>query len=256
MLDTLSVDSLDTLISQTVPDQIRLSSPLNLAETQNEYEYLLSLKETAEKNKVFKSFIGQGYYGTIVPAVIKRNILENPGWYTAYTPYQAEIAQGRLEALINFQTLVINLTGMEIANASLLDEGTAAAEAAAMLHSTRKKDKKQANVFVADERLFPQTLAVLKTRMAPIGVDLRIADVDKIDLTDQAIYGIMFQYPDNNGEVVDRSALVAAAKENNISVAVASDLLSLCLLTAPGKWGADVVVGTSQRFGVPMGCLL
>ncbi|MEP0367830.1 MAG: aminomethyl-transferring glycine dehydrogenase [Cyclobacteriaceae bacterium] len=253
MLSTLGVDSVDQLISQTVPEPIRLKAPLQLAETQNEYEYLLSLKETAEKNKVFKSFIGQGYYGTIVPAVIKRNILENPGWYTAYTPYQAEIAQGRLEALINFQTLVVDLTGMEIANASLLDEGTAAAEAASMLHSTRKKDKKQANVFVVDERVFPQTLAVLKTRMAPIGVELRIADVDKIDLTDPNIYGVMFQYPDNDGAVRDRSAFVAAAKESNVSVAVASDLLSLCLLTAPGKWGVDVVVGTSQRFGVPMG---
>lgn len=253
MLATLQVDSIETLISQTIPDQIRPRSPLKLAPVQNEYEYLIGLKNIASKNKVFKSFIGQGYFGTIVPAVIKRNILENPGWYTAYTPYQAEIAQGRLEALINFQTLVIDLTGMQIANASLLDEGTAAAEAASMLYSTRKKEKKGSNIFVVDENVFPQTLAVLKTRMAPLGVELSVENIDQTDLTNPDIYGILFQYPDNNGEVVDRSSLVASAKENNISVAVASDLLSLCLLTPPGEWGADVVVGTSQRLGVPMG---
>ncbi|MFY0599890.1 MAG: aminomethyl-transferring glycine dehydrogenase [Cyclobacteriaceae bacterium] len=253
MLDTLGLTSVDELIGQTIPDQIRLEHPLKLSPVQNEYEYLIGLKEIACKNKVYKSFMGQGYYGTIVPAVIKRNILENPGWYTAYTPYQAEIAQGRLEALINFQTLVIDLTGMEIANASLLDEGTAAAEAASMLHSTRKKDKKKANVFVVDKDVFPQTLAILKTRMAPLGIELRVEDIDKTDITNPDIYGVLFQYPDNNGEVRDRSALVASAKEHNVAVAVASDLLSLCLLTPPGEWGADVVIGTSQRFGVPMG---
>ncbi|MFT6865515.1 MAG: glycine dehydrogenase [Cyclobacteriaceae bacterium] len=253
MLSLLGLDHLDDLIGQTIPDQIRLKQPLKLSEPKNEYEYLIELQKTAAKNKVYKSFIGQGYYGTIVPSVIKRNILENPGWYTAYTPYQAEIAQGRLEALINFQTLVIDLTGMEIANASLLDEGTAAAEAAAMLFSTRSKGKKQANVFVVDENIFPQTLAVLKTRLAPIGIDLKVANIDETDLTDSNIYGILFQYPDNNGAVKNRSKLVADAHENNVTVAVASDLLSLCLLTSPGEWGADVVIGTSQRFGVPMG---
>lgn len=253
MLAAMGLSSIDELISQTIPDQIRLKDEMKLSPVQNEYEYLIELKKTAAKNKVFKSFIGQGYYGTIVPAVIKRNILENPGWYTAYTPYQAEIAQGRLEALINFQTLVIDLTGMEIANASLLDEGTAAAEAVSMLFGARKKEKKQANVFVVDENVFPQTIAVLKTRALPIGVELRVENIDKTDLTDPNIYGILYQYPDNNGEVVDRSSLTASAKENNVAVAVASDLLSLCLLTSPGEFGADVVIGTSQRFGVPMG---
>ncbi|WP_258102862.1 aminomethyl-transferring glycine dehydrogenase [Marinoscillum sp. MHG1-6] len=253
MLHAVGVSSLDELIDQTVPGPIRLTSPLKLAPVKNEYEYLLDLRKTAGRNKIYKSFMGQGYYGTIVPAVIKRNILENPGWYTAYTPYQAEIAQGRLEALINFQTMVIDLTGMEIANASLLDEGTAAAEAATMLHSTRKREKKEANVFVADERIFPQTLAVLKTRLTSLGIGLRVENIDETDLTDSSIYGILFQYPDNDGAVIDRSELVASAKENSIGVAVASDLLSLCLLTPPGEWGADVVVGTAQRFGVPMG---
>lgn len=253
MLSLLGLTNLDDLISQTVPDQIRLNQPLKLSEPKNEYEYLIELQKTASKNKVYKSFIGQGYYGTIVPAVIKRNILENPGWYTAYTPYQAEIAQGRLEALINFQTLVIDLTGMEIANASLLDEGTAASEAAAMLYSVRSKEKKLANVFVVDKNVFPQTLAVLQTRLAPIGIDLKIADIDQTDLSDPAIFGILFQYPDNNGAVKNRAKLVAEAHENKVTVAVASDLLSLCLLTPPGEWGADVVIGTSQRFGVPMG---
>ncbi len=167
MLDALGVSSLDELISQTIPGNIRLKQGLNLPAPLNEYEYINKLKKTAGKNKVFKSFLGQGYYNCVVPAVIQRNILENPGWYTAYTPYQAEIAQGRLEALINFQTLVSDLTGMEIANASLLDEGTAAAEAIAMLHATRKKEKKQSNKVVVDERVFPQTLEILNPNQAP-----------------------------------------------------------------------------------------
>ncbi len=253
MLDALGVSSLDELIDETVPKNIRLDKPLVLSPVKNEYEYLLGLKKTAAKNKVYKSFIGQGYYGTIVPSVIQRNILENPGWYTAYTPYQAEIAQGRLEALINFQSLVIDLTGMEIANGSLLDEGTAAAEAATMLFSTRSKIKKESMVFVVDKNLFPQTLAVLRTRLEPLDIELREENVDETDFNDPTIYGIMFQYPDNNGEVSDRQELVKKAQENGIKVAVASDLLALCLLTPPGEWGADVVFGTAQRFGVPMG---
>ena len=178
--------------------------------------------------------------------------MENPGWYTAYTPYQAEIAQGRLEALINFQTLVIELTGMQIANASLLDEGTAAAEAVTMLHANRPKNKKEANVFLVDTNTFPQTIEVLKTRTAPIGIEIKLVDIDSADLSDQSVFGVFFQYPDNNGEVKDRSSLVASAKELGLGVAVASDLLALCLLTPPGKWGVDVVVGTAQRLGVPM----
>ncbi|REE01734.1 aminomethyl-transferring glycine dehydrogenase [Marinoscillum furvescens] len=253
MMRALNVASLDELIDQTIPQKIRLQNPLKLSEPLNEYEYLNKLKLTASKNKVFKSYIGQGYYNCVVPTVIQRNILENPGWYTAYTPYQAEIAQGRLEALINFQTLVIDLTGMEIANASLLDEGTAAAEAVSMLHATRPRDKKKAQKFIVDERTFPQTLEVLKTRTTPLGIDLVVADINTIDLSDPELFGVFFQYPDNFGEVTDRAAFVAAAKENNVSIAVASDLLSLCLLTPPGEWGADVVVGTAQRFGVPMG---
>lgn len=253
MLDALGVSSLDELISQTIPGNIRLKQGLNLPAPLNEYEYINKLKKTAGKNKVFKSFLGQGYYNCVVPAVIQRNILENPGWYTAYTPYQAEIAQGRLEALINFQTLVSDLTGMEIANASLLDEGTAAAEAIAMLHATRKKEKKQSNKVVVDERVFPQTLEILKTRTKPLGLELVVARIENIDLSDSDLFGVFFQYPDNFGETFDRSAFVAEAAEHGVSVAVASDLLALCLLTPPGEWGVDVVVGTSQRFGVPMG---
>ena len=253
MLDALGVSSLDELIAQTIPGKIRLKQGLNLPAPLNEYEYINKLKKTAGKNKVFKSFLGQGYYNCVVPAVIQRNILENPGWYTAYTPYQAEIAQGRLEALINFQTLVSDLTGMEIANASLLDEGTAAAEAIAMLHATRKKEKKHANKVVVDERVFPQTLEILKTRTKPLGLELVVARIENIDLSDADLFGVFFQYPDNFGETFDRSAFVAEAKEHGVSVAVASDLLALCLLTPPGEWGVDVVVGTSQRFGVPMG---
>lgn len=253
MLAALGQSSVDNLIAETIPAKIRLKNGLKLSEPLNEYEYVNNLKKTASKNKIFKSYIGQGYYPCVVPAVIQRNILENPGWYTAYTPYQAEIAQGRLEALINFQTVVIDLTGMEIANASLLDEGTAAAEAISMLQATRKKEKKKANKFIVDERVFPQTLSIIETRTKPMGIELEVAKIEEVDLTDAELYGVFFQYPDNHGEVFDHKNFVAAAKENSVAVAVASDLLSLCLLTPPGEWGADVVVGTSQRFGVPMG---
>jgi len=253
MLEALGVSSVDQLISETIPGKIRLKKALNLPAPLNEYEYINKLQKTADKNKIFRSFIGQGYYNCVVPAVIQRNILENPGWYTAYTPYQAEIAQGRLEALINYQTMVSDLTGMEIANASLLDEGTAAAEAIAMLHATRGKSKKKAEKFIVDSRVFPQTLEVLKTRTKPLGITLEITDIEKVDLTDADLFGVLFQYPDNFGEVSDRKNFVSAAKENEVGIAVASDLLSLCLLTPPGEWGADVVVGTAQRFGVPMG---
>ena len=253
MLSALGVNSIEELITQTVPDNIRMKHGLNLPEPLNEYQFLHEFKKIANKNTVNKSFIGMGYYGCVVPAVIQRNILENPGWYTAYTPYQAEIAQGRLEALINFQTVVSDLTGMEIANASLLDEGTAAAEAMSMLFGLRKKEKKTACTFFVDENVFPQTLDVLKTRSAPVGIELVIGDIQTVDLTDANLFGIFLQYPDNNGNVIDHTQLIASAKEQNVAVTVAADLLSLTLLTPPGEMGADVVVGTTQRFGVPMG---
>lgn len=253
MLSTLEVDSVDELITQTVPDNIRMKRKLDLPIPLNEFQFLNYLKKIASKNKVFKSFIGMGYYGCIVPSVIQRNILENPGWYTAYTPYQSEIAQGRLEALINFQTVISDLTGMEIANASLLDEGTAAAAAMSMVYGLRKKNKKTANKFFVDENIFPQTLDVLKTHSFSMGIELIVGNINNADLSNSDYYGILLQYPDENGRVIDYSSLIATAKKNQIFVTVAADLLSLTLLTSPGEMGADVVVGTTQRFGVPMG---
>jgi glycine dehydrogenase len=218
-----------------------------------ESDFLKNFKKLASKNKVFTSFIGLGYYDTQVPGVVLRNVLENPGWYTAYTPYQAEIAQGRSEALINFQTVVIELTGMELSNASLLDEGTAAAEAMTMLHAVKPREKKNANTYFVDEKVFPQTKALLITRAEPVGINLVFGPLSSLDLTDPELYGAMFQYPNMDGEIVDYTALVAAAKENKVLTAFASDLLALTLLTPPGEMGADVVVGSAQRFGVPMG---
>lgn len=253
MLEVVKANSIEDLIDETIPKNIRLKKEFDLPAAKSEFQFLADFKKLAEKNRVFKSFIGAGYYNTIVPPVILRNILENPGWYTAYTPYQAEIAQGRLEALINFQTLVIDLTGMEIANASLLDEGTAAAEAMTMLAGSRKGSKKNADKFFVDINIFPQTLEVLKTRAVPVGIELMVGDLSELDLTDPELYGILLQYPDNNGEVHDHSALIESAKDNEVAVAVSTDLMSLVMLTPPGEMGADVVVGTSQRFGVPMG---
>ncbi|MEQ6121557.1 aminomethyl-transferring glycine dehydrogenase [Reichenbachiella sp. MALMAid0571] len=253
MLDSIGVSTLDELIEQTIPDKIRLSSKLNLPKPVNEFRFLQSFKEITTKNKVYNSFLGMGYYGCVVPLVIQRNILENPGWYTAYTPYQAEIAQGRLEALVNFQTMVSDLTGMEIANASLLDEGTAAAEAMSMLYSLRKKEKKSANKYFIDQNIFPQTLSVLTTRAKPMGIELEVGDLSKINLSDSELFGLFVQYPNSDGAVCDHSELIKNAKANNIAVTVAADLLSLTLLTPPGEMGADVVVGTTQRLGVPRG---
>jgi glycine dehydrogenase len=250
MLETIGVDSLDELIDQTVPPQIRLKSPLNLPAAKSEFDYLNDLKQTASKNKVFKSYIGQGYYDVIVPGVIQRNILENPGWYTQYTPYQAEIAQGRLQALLNFQTMVIDLTGMEIANASLLDEGTAAAEAMFMQYSMRKNQ--QANVFFVSENLFPQTIDILKTRSAPYGIELLIGKHQSVELTED-MFGAIVQYPAGNGAVYNYTEFAKQAHEKGIKLTVVADILSLTLLTPPGEWGADIVVGTTQRLGVPMG---
>lgn len=253
MLDKIGASSLEELINQTVPKSIQLERPMNLPAAKLESEFLKEFKALASKNKVFKSFIGLGYYDTLVPGVVLRNVLENPGWYTAYTPYQAEIAQGRLEALINFQTVVMELTGMELANASLLDEGTAAAEAMTMLYSVKSKEKKNAVKFFVDEKVFPQTKAVLVARAEPIGIELVYGSIDSLDLTDQDLFGVLIQYPNSDGEVRDYSAIVAAAKENHVTTAFAADLLSLTLLTPPGEMGADVVVGSAQRFGVPMG---
>jgi glycine dehydrogenase len=253
MLERIGAASLDELIDQTIPKSIQLEKPLDLPKSKTEASFLRDFKKLASKNKIFKSFIGLGYYDTIVPGVILRNILENPGWYTAYTPYQAEIAQGRLEALINYQTMVMDLTGMEMANASLLDEATAAGEAMTMLFASKGKEKKNANKFFVDEKIFPQTKDLLITRSAPLEIELVIAPISQLDLTDPELFGLIVQYPNVDGEIIDHAAMVATARENNVFTAFASDLLSLTLLTSPGEMGADVVVGTSQRFGVPMG---
>lgn len=253
ILKTIGIDSIDELIDQTVPDAIRLRKPLNLPAPKSEMQFLTDFRKLAGQNKVFKSYIGTGYYDTLTPNVILRNILENPAWYTAYTPYQAEIAQGRLEALLNFQTVVSDLTGMDLANASLLDEATAAAEAMSMLYAMRPAAKKTASTFFVSERCHPQTIDVLLTRAAPVGVNVLIGDHRTVDLTNDAVFGVLLQYPASDGEVFDYTDLIAAAHELGITVAVAVDLLALTLLTPPGEMGADVVVGSSQRFGVPMG---
>ena len=254
MLAKIGVSSVDELIEQTVPSHIRLKQPLRVAPAMSEYQYLKHLKALGKKNKQFRSYIGMGYYNNILPAVIQRNILENPGWYTAYTPYQAEIAQGRLEAILNFQTMVMDLTAMPIANASLLDEATAAAEALFMFYSNRSKDKvkNNANKFFVSNTCFPQTIDVVKTRAVPYGIELVVADVNTTKL-DDSFFGALIQYPDINGEVADYRAFVTDAKSKDIQVVVATDLLALALLTPPGEWGADCVVGNSQRFGVPLG---
>ena len=250
MAKEIGVESLDSLIDEIVPQHIRAKKKLDLDPALSEYNYIKKLKDIAAKNKVFKSYIGMGYYPAITPPVIQRNVLENPGWYTQYTPYQAEISQGRLEALLNFQTAVIDLTGMPIANASLLDEGTAAAEAMSLFYSLRKN--KDADTFFVSEDCFPQTIDVLKTRANPHGIKLLIGDHRKIQL-DEKIFGILVQYPSGKGEIFNYTELFGAASEKNIFKVVAADLLSLALLTPPEKFGADVVVGSSQRFGVPMG---
>ncbi|MCU0338323.1 MAG: aminomethyl-transferring glycine dehydrogenase [Spirosomaceae bacterium] len=253
MLATVGASSVEELIEQTIPAAIRLPKPLDLPAPQSEFTFLNNLKRLASKNRVFQSYIGTGYYDTIVPNVILRNILENPSWYTAYTPYQAEIAQGRLEMLLNFQTVVIDLTGMEIANASLLDEATAAAEAMTMLHSLRPAAKKNAETFFVSERCHPQTIDLIYTRATPLDIKVVVGDHAQVDLTDPSIFGVLVQYPATDGEVIDYTDFIAAAHELNVFVAVAADLLSLTLLKAPGEMGADVVVGSAQRFGVPMG---
>ncbi len=250
MLEVICVDSIDELIEQTVPANIRLKKVLNLPAAKSEFDYLNDLKLTASKNKVFKTYIGQGYHDVIIPGVIQRNILENPGWYTQYTPYQAEIAQGRLQALLNFQTMVVDLTGMAIANASLLDEGTAAAEAMFMQYSLRKNEN--ANVFFVSQEVLAQTIDILKTRAAPYQIEVRIGDHQTIEL-DETMFGAMLQYPAGKGEVYNYSDFAKKAQEKDIKITVAADIMSLALLSPPGEWGADIVVGSTQRFGIPMG---
>jgi len=249
MLKVLGFPSLDALINQTVPQAIRLKQPLKLPEAESEYAALTSLKKVAAKNQVFRSYIGMGYYDTITPPVIGRNILENPGWYTAYTPYQPEIAQGRLEALLNFQTLIIDLTGLEIANASLLDEATAAAEAMSLSYGVCKN---QANAYFVSHDCHPQTIDVLQTRAKPLGIKIIVGDHQTFDF-DQPIFGAVLQYPASDGTIYDYRAFIEKAHAKGALVTVAADPLSLTLLTPPGEFGADIAVGSTQRFGIPLG---
>lgn len=253
MLEEIGESSLESLISKVVPPAIHLKRELNIPAALSESEFLARFEAMANRNKRFRSFIGMGYYGTITPTPILRNVLENPGWYTAYTPYQAEIAQGRMEALINFQTMVMDLTQMEIANASLLDEATAAAEAMHMLYALRKAEKQQAKTIFVSDKCHPQTIDLVSLRAEPIGVQVEIGDISKKDLTDPQLFAVVIQYPDTEGYIHNHRAFCAAAHENQVFVCVASDLLALTLLEAPGTWGADVVVGSAQRLGVPMG---
>lgn len=250
MLKTIGCNSMEELIQKTVPASIRLSDPLQMDSPMSEFEYLRHITELGQQNTLLKDCIGQGYYGTITPSVILRNLFENPGWYTQYTPYQAEIAQGRLESLLNFQTMVSDLTALPIANASLLDEGTAAAEAMNLLHASNGKDGK--NKFFVDEQVFAQTIDVLKTRAVPVGVDLVIGDL-KTMAVDASYFGILIQYPDASGEIRDYRNLIQQVHDLEAGVVMATDLLALTLLTPPGELGADIAVGSAQRFGVPMG---
>ena len=254
MLEVIGDSSLDVLLEEAIPTNIRMNRELNIPDALSEYEYLRSLKAIASKNKVFRSYIGQGYYGTLTPSVILRNIFENPGWYTQYTPYQAEIAQGRLEALLNFQTMVSDLTGLPIANASLLDEGTAAAEAMSMFEGIRNKKRKKnpANRFFIDSRTYIQTIDIMHTRSKPLGIEIVIGDYRETQLDDTFI-GALIQYPNSEGSIEDYRSWVKKCNDQDILVCVAADLMSLALLTPPGEWGADAVVGNTQRFGVPMG---
>jgi glycine dehydrogenase len=254
MLEKVGAESMDDFIDSIVPDDIRLENPLDLPDGITEHEYACRIKQIGKKNKVFRSYIGMGYYGTVLPAVIKRNILENPSWYTSYTPYQAEISQGRLEALLNFQTMVMELTGMEVANASLLDEATAAAEAMIMMFNKRSRDliKRNANVLFVDKNIFPQTLKVIESRAKPLGIEVRVGGYN-CNPTDESVFGVIIQYPAGDGKILDYKHCVDKLHEMGGMVAVVADLMSLTMISPPGEWGADIVVGSTQRFGVPMG---
>lgn len=253
MLKTIGVKTVDQLIDKTIPKSIRLGKPLRLPHAMTEFEYLNHLRAVGQKNRQYRSFIGQGYYGVAPLSVVVRNVLENPSWYTSYTPYQAEISQGRLEALLNFQTMIIELTGMEIANASLLDEATAAAEAMIMMYNARSRAavKSGANKFFVDEDMFPQTLDVIKTRSVPLGIELVMGTYTQASF-DESYFGAIVQFPAASGQVRDYSAFASMAHASGMLVGVAADLMSLALLTPPGEWGADIVVGSNQRMGLPM----
>jgi len=253
MCSQIGVKSLDELINKTVPANIRLKKPLNLPESISEYEYLIKLRRIASKNKLFKTYIGKGYYGTITPSVILRNILENPSWYTSYTPYQAEISQGRLEALLNFQTVVLELTKMEIANCSLLDEATAAAEAMIMMfHSrNREKTKSGANILFVDKNIFQQSLAVIKTRAFPLGIEVTTGNFEEY-IFNEKTFGAIVQYPAANGNIPNYKLFIEKSHNSGAMVAVDADILSLVLLTPPGEWNTDIVFGSTQRFGIPI----
>jgi len=252
MLKLIGIKSLDDLIDKTIPNTIKLKKDLILDSPKSESEFLSAFKEVVEKNKKFKTYIGMGYYDCIIPNVIKRNILENPGWYTAYTPYQAEIAQGRMEALINYQTMVSDLTGMDIANASLLDEGTAASEAMTMFYRLRKGEKKSAKKFFVSNKTYPQTLDIMKTRSVPLGIELVIGEVSQFDYSND-FFGILMQCPDSGGNIINPSSVIKKCNDRFILSCVCTDLMSLVLFQPPGEYGASAVVGNSQRFGVPMG---
>ena len=254
MLEYVGSKSIKELISETIPENIRLKKEMNLKPALSESKYLSHIDKLGSKNKIYKSYIGLGYNEAIVPSVIKRNILENPSWYTAYTPYQAEIAQGRMEALLNYQTIICDLTGMQLANASLLDESTAAAEAMTMLFSLRNREQKKSNVcnFFVSKNTLPQTISLLETRAEPLGIQIEIGDFDQFNY-DSSFYGCLMQYPGVYGDIENIEKHCSQAKNNNIKIVVAADLFSLCLLKKPSLFGADVVVGTSQRFGIPLG---
>ena len=256
MLEVVGASSLETIIDEAVPAGIRLETPLDLPEPETEACFLQRLQEIAARNQLWRSFIGLGYYGSITPSVILRNVFENPGWYTPYTPYQAEVAQGRLEALLNFQTMVKDLTGMQVANASLLDEATAAAEAMAMLHRLQVRHSRgaEANRFMVAATCFPQTIEVVKGRAEPLGIEVVVTNTDEmVRDVDDGTFGLLVQYPDVSGRITDLSPIITRAHEVGAFVAVASDLLALTLLADPGEAGADVVVGSAQRFGIPLG---
>jgi glycine dehydrogenase len=252
MLKVIGVNSLDELIEETIPSNIRLDEPIKLDKPLSEHQFLNKLKSIAEKNKIFKSYIGLGYYDTITPSVIKRNILDNPGWYTQYTPYQAEISQGRIEALLNFQTMVIDLTGLPIANASLLDEGTAAAEAMTMCYGLRKGNKTKSNAIFVSNECLPQTIDVIRTRAVPHNIEVVVGDFKTFELNDN-IFAVIVQYPAINGDVYDYSEFFTKASELKINKIVCADVMSLTLLKPPADFGADIAIGSTQRFGVPMG---
>ena len=254
MLKSVGVDTINDLINQTIPSHIQLNSDMDLPEPLSEHRFIEHMKTLASQNRCYRSYIGMGYYNTALPGVIQRNILENPGWYTSYTPYQAEISQGRLEALLNFQTMVSDLTDMDLANASLLDEGTSAAEAMIMLYNSRTRSQKKENInkFFVSEMCLPQTIDILNTRSEPLGIEIIIGNHLEFDFS-ESYFALLLQYPGKYGEVTDYVEFASKAKEKEIAIIVAADLLSLTMLKPPGEWGADVVVGTTQRFGIPLG---